>query len=399
MAGGTGGYTPVAAAIVPHADGKTMSAQLPDGGTNGMSSGASSGASGGTSGGGGGGALAAPAAMTVFAAADLSRYCSKFTHILGAGSFGVVCRGTLPDGRGIAVKQVELLPAGKKKAGKKSSPYSGEAGFQLELDVLSRYAHPNLVQLIGYCVEKKKMKKATTCSLVLEFMPGGSLLDRLDPESDDPPLTAQERFDVAADVARGLHYLHTAKPPLIHQDVKTDNILLAVVDGRLVAKVADFGTARIAPQLAMNASALAPGGGGGQTHHSTGVIVGTRPYMAAEYAQVGHVSEKTDTFAYGVVLLELLTGRPPHDEGTGEALHTSAYELLCDPQRRLPDALDARVPLASWASAGGEAGELGGRALCLCLIAKRCLESHPRARGTMREALPKVAALAAADRQ
>jgi serine/threonine protein kinase len=266
--------------------------------------------------------------------------------------------------------------------------------------VLSRYAHPNLVALLGYCVEKKRMlrKKTAVGSLVLEFMPGGSLLERLCPTHADPPLTAQERFDIAADVARALHYLHAeARTPLVHQDVKTDNILLAEVGGRIFAKVADFGTARIAPQLAMNSLVCSLGSGGdGRTHHSTSVIVGTRPYMAPEYAQMGHVSEKTDTFAFGVVLLELLTGRPPQDEGTGDALHTSAYELLCEPQRRLPGMLDARVPLVSWTSADGEAGELGGRALWMSLIAKRCLESHPHARGTMREALPKVVALAAA---
>jgi serine/threonine protein kinase len=138
--------------------------------------------------------------------------------------------------------------------------------------------HPNLVLLIGYCIEKKR--KATTCSLVLEFMAGGSLLERLRPAHADPVLTAQERFDVAGDVARALHYLHAeASPPLIHQDVKSDNILLAVIGGRLIAKVADFGTARIAPQLAMTTTAVAVGGSGGQTHHSTGIIVGTKPYM------------------------------------------------------------------------------------------------------------------------
>ena len=259
--------------------------------------------------------------------------------------------------------------------------------------MLSRYAHPNLVQLIGFCVEKKKKKKSTTCSLVLEFMPGGSLLDRLRLTHAGPPLTAQERFDVAADVARGLHYLHTAKPPLIHQDVKSDNILLAVVDGRLVAKVADFGTARIAPQLAMNTAARAPGGSGGQTHHSTRCVVGTTPYMPAEYVLSGHVSEKTDTFAFGVVLLELLTGRPPFDGATDQLLRDFAYDMLCDPAGQLPPLLDARVPFGAWATAGAEA-ELGGRALELCLVARKCLEMEVRVRGTMREAMPTVVALA-----
>jgi hypothetical protein len=223
-------------------------------------------------------ALAVGAAVTVFSAKDLSRYCAKFTNKVGEGAFGAVYVGTLPSGQRIAVKQMQLAEKKKekKKAGARVDPYAGEAGFRLELDVLSRYEHPQLVTLLGYCVDKQR--KTTVGSIVLEFMTGGSLLKRLDPTSTDPPLTAQERFDVSADVACGLHYLHAeASPPLIHQDVKSDNILLAVVGGRLIAKVADFGTARMAPQLAMNLTH-----GGGKTHHSTGVIVGTKPYMPAE---------------------------------------------------------------------------------------------------------------------
>ena len=237
-------------------------------------------------------AAAAPRGATKYSAADLIRFTAKHSKVLGAGSFGVVYDGALPDGRRVAVKQLELAKkAGKKKKkskeegtsrlpGDRLDPYSGEAGFQLELHVLEQYVHPHLVELIGYCVDKQR--KGTTCSLVLEFMAGGALMDRLAPWSDAPP-TAQERFGIAADVAKALHYLHAeASPPLIHQDVKSDNILLAEIGGRLVAKVADFGTARMAPQLAMSTTARAPGGRGGQTHHSTGIIVGTRPYMPME---------------------------------------------------------------------------------------------------------------------
>jgi hypothetical protein len=363
----------------------------------------------------GGGAHAATAvhaavAASAFTPAQLSQVLGKDPRVLGAGAFGTVLVGTLPDGRPVAVKRMELASAAeqkkkdRQKSGGRANPYAGEAGFRLELEVLSKYVHPNLVQLIGHCIERKTWKKgATTCSIVLEFMPGGSLLARLRAASGAPALTAQERFDVAADVARALHYLHAeVAPPLIHQDVKSDNILLAEVGGRLVAKVADFGTARIAPQLAMHTSAVAPGGGGGQTHHSTDLIVGTRPYMAPEYTQMGRVSEKTDTFSFGVVLLELLTGMPPYDESSGEPLHTEAYDLLCDPPRRLAPLLDRRVrPASSWATpaAAGEDGAaaaIAGRALELCLVAKRCLEMYVKVRGTMREATPKVVALAAA---
>jgi hypothetical protein len=319
-------------------------------------------------------AWVAPADAVQFTAKELLRVTSKYALPLGAGSFGTVYSGTLSDGRQVAVKQMELASKQKQKAKKKlagrTDPYAGLKGFRLELEVLSKYRHPHLVELIGYCVDNRRLKTAV-CSLVLEFMPGGALLDRLRPTHVAPPLTAQQRFDIAADVARALHYLHTEAPtPLIHQDVKTDNILLAEIGGRLVAKVADFGTARMAPQLATS------------THHSTGLIVGTRPYMPYEYLQSGHVSEKTDTFAFGVVLLELLTGKPPFSEETSEPLHAAAYDLLCDPASRLAPLLDGRT--ASW---GG-----GRRALELCLVAKRCLE-HERARCTMREAMPVVVAL------
>ena len=106
-------------------------------------------------------------------------------------------------------------------------------------------------------------------------MAGGSLNKRLDPASDAPPLSAQERFNIASDVARGLEYLHIdADPPIIHQDVKSDNILLCVVEGQLLAKVADFGTARYAPTL-LNT---------GISKVQTQTVIGTKPYMVRSSA-------------------------------------------------------------------------------------------------------------------
>ena len=182
----------------------------------------------------------------------------------------------------------------------------------------------NIVSLLGYMgdleglgggAEKWRWKFLSAppkqC-LVLEFMPGGSLRRRLSGSARERPLTARERFMLASDIARGLEYLHVdASPPLIHQDVKSDNILLAHYDhgdgNRIMAKVSDFGTARYAPQLLT------------QDHHETQNVVGTNGYMPPEYL-CGHVSEKTDAFAFGVVLLELLTGEPSADRARGQML-------------------------------------------------------------------------------
>ena len=113
----------------------------------------------------------------------------------------------------------------------------------------------------------------------------------------------------------------------------------------------------------------------------------------------GHVSEKTDTFAFGVVLLELLTGKPPYDHTTATRLSSFPDDQLCEPATQLAPLLDARVPFASWAAAaGGDGGAVAGAALELCLVANRCLEFKARMRCSMREAAPRVYAIAAAGR-
>jgi serine/threonine protein kinase len=174
-------------------------------------------------------------------------------------------------------------------------------------------------------------------------------------------------------VARGIDFLHVfADPPLIHQDVKSDNILLTTVGGRLVAKVADFGTARYAPALLeMNTQ------GQRNTHHSTQTVTGTRPYMPIEYSTLGHVSEKTDAFAFGVVLCELLTAQPPADYAQGMLLAFTMTKSLADVERLLPPLLDARL-------GGDDAWQLP-RALALGRVARHCLEFMPADRCTVSE--------------
>ena len=257
-----------------------------------------------------------------FTAAQMAAATGGFRDPIDEGAFGAVYRGRLADGRAVAIKVLKPKFAKAKKAVKKGAEqWSGAGGFRKELEVLGKYRHRNIVELLGSCLGGSG-KAAKQC-LVFEWMAGGSLNKRLDPASGAPPLSAQERFDVASDVARGLEYLHVdADPPIIHQDVKSDNILLCQIEGRWLAKVADFGTARYAPKLLK------------ETHHSTRNVIGTTPYMPPEYMQMGQVSEKTDTYAFGVVLCELLTGLPPADYDAGVTLGNKMYRpLLADAER------------------------------------------------------------------
>jgi serine/threonine protein kinase len=333
---------------------------------------------GGLGGGGDDGTSAAATAHTpqVFSYDQLELATDDFSHerMLAEGAFGVVFRGTLPGGCVVAIKVLKPAVAAKiTKSG--GTEWSGAGGFRKELSVLSRHHHLNLVSLHGYSFDAARSQYC----LLFEYMDGGSLLTRLqagrDAAAADPDvkkkkkegkkkkkkkgeevshaqLTAQQRFDIASDVARGLEYLHVdADPPLIHQDVKSDNILLCRHGGRLVAKVADFGTARFAPALLKG------------THHSTCHVVGTVSYMPLEYLQMGQVSEKTDTYAFGVVLLELLTAEDPCDSARSEAFALQMYTALGDAELGLPPLLDRSA--GPWPQS---------RALALGRIARRCIE-------------------------
>jgi serine/threonine protein kinase len=147
-------------------------------------------------------------------------------------------------------------------------------------------------------------------------------------------------------------------------------------DGALVAKVVDFGTARYAPALLEE----------GRTHHTTGIIIGKKPYQPYEYTNRGHISEKTDTFAFGVVLYELLTGEPPKDRESGEMLAAKMLEPLADSEHALPRLLDKRL-------SAGKAWPLG-RAVRLGCVAARCIEVMPEARCIVADVLPERDAIA-----
>lgn len=203
-------------------------------------------------------------------------------NLLGEGGFGRVYKGRLDSGQVVAIKQ--LNPDG----------LQGNREFIVEVLMLSLLHHPNLVTLIGYCTSGDQRL------LVYEYMPMGSLEDHLfDLESNQEPLSWNTRMKIAVGAARGIEYLHcTANPPVIYRDLKSANILL---DKEFSPKLSDFGLAKLGPV-------------GDRTHVSTRVM-GTYGYCAPEYAMSGKLTVKSDIYCFGVVLLELITGRKAIDLG------------------------------------------------------------------------------------
>ncbi|VVA98612.1 unnamed protein product [Arabis nemorensis] len=217
--------------------------------------------------------------QNTFTYEELSRATNGFSeaNLLGQGGFGYVFKGTLSNGKDIAVKQL------------KAGSAQGEREFQAEVEIISRVHHKHLVTLVGYCIMGAQRL------LVYEFVPNNTLDFHLHGKGR-PPLEWSSRLKIAVGSAKALSYLHeNCNPKIIHRDIKAANILM---DFKFEAKVADFGLAKIASDT--------------NTHVSTRVM-GTFGYLAPEYAASGKLTEKSDVFSFGVVLLELITGRRPVD--------------------------------------------------------------------------------------
>ncbi|XP_028078445.1 probable LRR receptor-like serine/threonine-protein kinase At1g56140 isoform X3 [Camellia sinensis] len=192
---------------------------------------------------------------------------------LGEGGFGPVYKGTLNDRRVVAVKQLSV------------ASHQGKNQFVTEIATISAVQHRNLVKLYGCCIEGDKRL------LVYEYLENKSL-DQALFRKKTLYLNWPSRFDICLGVARGLSYLHEeSRVRIVHRDVKASNILL---DSDLIPKISDFGLAKLYDDK--------------KTHISTRVA-GTIGYLAPEYAMRGHLTEKADVFGFGVVALEIVSGR------------------------------------------------------------------------------------------
>ncbi|ESQ40146.1 hypothetical protein EUTSA_v10013737mg [Eutrema salsugineum] len=273
--------------------------------------------------------------------------------VVGEGGFGCVFKGWIDEttfapskpGTGIVIAVKRLNQEG----------FQGHREWLAEINYLGQLDHPNLVKLIGYCLEEEHRL------LVYEFMPRGSLENHLFRRGTFfQPIPWNTRIRITLGAARGLAFLHNAQPQVIYRDFKASNILL---DSNYNAKLSDFGLARDGPM-------------GDNSHVSTRVM-GTQGYAAPEYLATGHLSAKSDVYSFGVVLLELLSGRRAIDKNqpVGEHNLVDWAKPYLTNKRRLLRVMDPRLQ-----------GQYSlTRALKIAILALDCISIDAKSRPTMND--------------
>lgn len=243
-----------------------------------------------------------------FSYRDLQTATDNFTRKLGQGGFGSVYQGVLPDGTRLAVKKLEGIGQGKKE-------------FRAEVSIIGSIHHHHLVRLKGFCAEGSHRL------LVYEFMANGSLDKWIFKKNKDDLLDWETRFNIALGTAKGLAYLHEdCDVKIIHCDIKPENVLL---DDSFQAKVSDFGLAKLMTRE--------------QSHVFT-TMRGTRGYLAPEWITNYAISEKSDVYSYGMLLLEIIGGRKNYDPSeTSEKSHFPSYAFKMMEEGKLKDIVDSNI--------------------------------------------------------
>ncbi|XP_071738708.1 wall-associated receptor kinase-like 20 [Rutidosis leptorrhynchoides] len=286
----------------------------------------------------------------IFSSKEIKKATNNFsqTGLLGSGGFGEVYKGVMDDGTTVAVKCAKL-----------GNTKSVDQVLN-EVRILCQVNHKNLVNLLGGCVE------LTQPFLVYEYVPNGNLFEHLH-DRNKPNLTWNQRLIIARDTADGLAYLHfSASPPIYHRDIKSSNILL---DDKMKAKVADFGLSRLAQTDV--------------THVST-CAQGTLGYLDPDYYWNYQLTDKSDVYSYGVLLLEILTSQKAIDYGrpTGD-VNLASYVKRMVNEERLVDVIDPILKRRATALEIDAMKSFG-------LLAMSCLEEHRENRPTMKEVAQEI---------
>ncbi|GMI86247.1 PBS1-Like 9 [Hibiscus trionum] len=271
--------------------------------------------------------------------------------VLGEGGFGCVFKGWVDENALTAAKPGTGLVIAVKRLNQEG--LQGHQEWLAEINYLGQLYHPNLVKLIGYCLEDDHRL------LVYEFMPKGSLENHLfRRNSYFQPLSWTLRMKVALGAAKGLAFLHSDEAKVIYRDFKTSNILL---DSNYNAKLSDFGLAKDGPT-------------GDKSHVSTRVM-GTYGYAAPEYMATGHLTARSDVYSFGVVLLEMLTGKRALDKNrpSREQNLVDWAKAYLTSKRKILQVMDVRI----------EGQYTLDAALKAAYLALQCLSIEPKLRPNM----------------
>ncbi|XP_042464447.1 probable serine/threonine-protein kinase PBL16 isoform X1 [Zingiber officinale] len=309
-------------------------------------------------------------------------------HVLGVGGFGRVYKGMISEDLRDGLQPLQVAV----KVHDGDNSHQGHREWLAEVIFLGQLSHPNLVKLIGYCCEDEHRV------LVYEFMARGSVESNLFSSISSGvllPLPWSIRMRIALGAAKGVAFLHEAKKPVIYRDFKTSNILLDQICKLCLstatlecgpwevqpmqsylciqqhftqeynAKLSDFGLAKDGPE--------------GDKSHVTTRIMGTHGYAAPEYIMTGHLTAMSDVYSFGIVLLELLTGRKSLDKSrpVREQMLADWVAPLLTQKKKVLGMVDPRL-----------SGDYPDKAVQkIAMLAHHCLNRNPKARPFMRDIL------------
>ncbi|KAF3325130.1 leucine-rich repeat receptor-like protein kinase TDR [Carex littledalei] len=297
-----------------------------------------------------------------FSAEDVAKCVVGAEGIIGVGSTGTVYRAKLPSSDVIAVKKLWQPKKQEDCVAKREVKVTDGQRIMAEVEVLGSIRHRNIVRLLGWC------SNSDTTMLLYEYMPNGSLEELLhgggEKKGAKVVIDWETRYKIAVGVAQGLSYLHhDCRPVVVHRDLKPSNILL---DADMEARVADFGVAKII--------------NGADQYMS--VIAGSCGYIAPEYAYTLQVDERSDIYSYGVVLLEILTGRRSVEAEYGEG--NSIVDWV---RSRVLRAADGRAWEVLDPTAGARCKEVRKEMTLMLRVALLCTSKSPDDRPSMRDVL------------